>query len=433
MIGATMSMKTDSKQKNKKSKTESDFCIVSEYLKGGSLRSYLEKNRKKKLPLNIVIRFALDIAKGGEVGTLGYMAPEVLSRKPYSHKCDVYGFGICLWEILCCDMAYTYDLENIPSDIYKYLFESTIVGSSLIINYISWYQEPKFLFKMPPKRSEGEVSNYPFFEGDGSSSDDWRDYDMAGDDYEGPPEEEGFVRKEGFCGEEDNIVIEEEEGFVRKGGFCGEEDNIEDVVVKKKLLLLEDLMLLIQETSKDIRMTADRMRIEQYIQMMYYALWDIIENGNFIPKTQTVNDVETVIPPTTADEKLQRRNEGVNTANRVNTASSQVNAANASNIDNLSDAVICAFLWQMAMLTMRARIFLKNKGRKLNLTVNDSVAFDKSKVECYNCHKRGHFARECQAPRGHDNKNRDVIRKTVPVETPNSSALVSCDGLEGYD
>ncbi|GJS18894.1 reverse transcriptase domain-containing protein [Tanacetum coccineum] len=26
-------------------------------------------------------------------------------------------------------------------------------------------------------------------------------------------------------------VIEEEEGFVRKGGFCGEEDNIEDVVV----------------------------------------------------------------------------------------------------------------------------------------------------------------------------------------------------------
>nr|GFC48008.1 serine/threonine-protein kinase HT1-like [Tanacetum cinerariifolium] len=46
---------------------------------------------------------------------------QVLSRKPYSHKCDVYAFGICLWEIQCCDMAYTYDLENIPSDIYKEL------------------------------------------------------------------------------------------------------------------------------------------------------------------------------------------------------------------------------------------------------------------------------------------------------------------------
>nr|GFC93575.1 ribonuclease H-like domain-containing protein [Tanacetum cinerariifolium] len=52
-----------------------------------------------------------------------------------------------------------------------------------------------------------------------------------------------------------------------------------------------------------------RISIEQYIQMMDYALWDIVENGNFIPKTQTVNYVETVIPPTTAKEKLQRINE----------------------------------------------------------------------------------------------------------------------------
>nr|GFB49499.1 ribonuclease H-like domain-containing protein [Tanacetum cinerariifolium] len=52
-----------------------------------------------------------------------------------------------------------------------------------------------------------------------------------------------------------------------------------------------------------------RIRIEQYIQMIDYALWDVIENGNSILKTQTVNNVETVIPPTTAKEKLQRRNE----------------------------------------------------------------------------------------------------------------------------
>nr|GEZ18701.1 ribonuclease H-like domain-containing protein [Tanacetum cinerariifolium] len=36
---------------------------------------------------------------------------------------------------------------------------------------------------------------------------------------------------------------------------------------------------------------------------------DVIENGNSILKTQTVNNVKTVIPPTTAKEKLQRRNE----------------------------------------------------------------------------------------------------------------------------
>nr|GEU58325.1 hypothetical protein [Tanacetum cinerariifolium] len=89
--------------------------------------------------------------------------------------------------------------------------------------------------------------------------------------------------------------------------------------------------------------------------------------------------------------------------------------------------------WQMAMLTMRARGFLKNTGRKLNQNGNDSVAFYKTKVECYNCHKRGHFARKCRALMGHNNKSRDVTRRTVPEETPNSSTLVSCDGLGGYN
>ncbi|GKG51573.1 hypothetical protein Tco_0541957, partial [Tanacetum coccineum] len=45
--------------------------------------------------------------------------------------------------------------------------------------------------------------------------------------------------------------------------------------------------------------------------------------------------------------------------------------------------------WQMAMLTMRAKWFLKNTGRKLTVNGNETIGFDKSKVECYNYHKRG--------------------------------------------
>ncbi|GKD94049.1 hypothetical protein Tco_1373886, partial [Tanacetum coccineum] len=63
-----------------------------------------------------------------------------------------------------------------------------------------WFQEPKFLIKMFPRRSEGEELEYLFFEGDGSSSDEWRDYDVI-------EEEEEFVEKEGFGEEEDNINI----------------------------------------------------------------------------------------------------------------------------------------------------------------------------------------------------------------------------------
>ncbi|GKC01713.1 ribonuclease H-like domain-containing protein [Tanacetum coccineum] len=50
--------------------------------------------------------------------------------------------------------------------------------------------------------------------------------------------------------------------------------------------------------------------------------------------------------------------------------------------------------WQMAMLTMRARRFLKNTGRKLTVNGNETIGFYKAKVECYNCHKKGHFARK---------------------------------------
>nr|GEU49284.1 hypothetical protein [Tanacetum cinerariifolium] len=153
--------------------------------------------------------------------------------------------------------------------------------------------------------------------------------------------------------------------------------------------------------------------------------------------------------------------QAVNTTNGVSTASTQDKAAFSTNIDNLSDAVICAFLasqpyspqlahedleqihsndteemdlrWQMAMLTMRARSFLKKTRRKLTVNGNVTLGFDMSKVECYNCHKRGHFARECRASRNQDNKHKKSTRRSVLVETPASIALVSCDGLGGYD
>ncbi|GJW59498.1 hypothetical protein Tco_0108833 [Tanacetum coccineum] len=103
------------------------------------------------------------------------------------------------------------------------------------------------------------------------------------------------------------------------------------------------------------------------------------------------------------------------------------NAANSTNVDNLSDAVICAFFsiqpnnpqlvnedlqqlhpddleemdfrWQMTLLTMRSRRFLKNTGRKVTINENEeTIRFWIIQVRsALQLPREGkHFSRECR-------------------------------------
>ncbi|GJW28811.1 retrovirus-related pol polyprotein from transposon TNT 1-94 [Tanacetum coccineum] len=64
--------------------------------------------------------------------------------------------------------------------------------------------------------------------------------------------------------------------------------------------------------------------------------------------------------------------------------------------------------WQVAMISMRMKKFYKKTGRKLQFDAKEPVGFDKTKVECYNCHKTGHFARECRTKGNQDSRRRDA-------------------------
>ncbi|CAN1846030.1 Serine/threonine/tyrosine-protein kinase HT1 [Linum perenne] len=120
------------------------FCIITEYLAGGSLKKYLHHQEPYSLPITLVLKLALDIAHGmqylhsqgilhrdlksenllldmdmsvkvadfgisclesqcgtpkGFTGTYRWMAPEMIKEKHHTKKVDVYSFGIVMWEL----------------------------------------------------------------------------------------------------------------------------------------------------------------------------------------------------------------------------------------------------------------------------------------------------------------------------------------------
>lgn len=127
------------------------YCVVTEFLLEGSLRAYLHKLNHTAVPIEKLITFSLEIARGMEYihsqgiihrdlkpenvlisedfhlkiadfgiaceeayrdvftddpGTYRWMAPEMIKRKSYGRKVDVYSFGLILWEMVTGTIPY---------------------------------------------------------------------------------------------------------------------------------------------------------------------------------------------------------------------------------------------------------------------------------------------------------------------------------------
>nr|GEV42498.1 putative ribonuclease H-like domain-containing protein [Tanacetum cinerariifolium] len=86
-------------------------------------------------------------------------------------------------------------------------------------------------------------------------------------------------------------------------------------------------------------------------------------------------------------------NEPVSATSCFSAVSAKMPVFSLPNMDSLRDGP------QMAMLTVRAIRFLQRTRRNLGANGPTSMCFDMSKVECYNCHRKGHFARKCRSPK----------------------------------
>ncbi|GKC21409.1 hypothetical protein Tco_1023559 [Tanacetum coccineum] len=127
-----------------------------------------------------------------------------------------------------------------------------------------------------------------------------------------------------------------------------------------------------------------------------YTLWEIIENGNAPIVTKLIDGKETAILPTSVEKKAQRMAElkARSTLLMALTNEHQLKFNSYKDAKTLMQAINSRFgeemdlKWNIAMLTMRAKRFLKNTRRKLDMTNKERIRFDKSKVECFNYQKK---------------------------------------------
>lgn len=97
-------------------------------------------------------------------GTLGYVAPEILNKLPYSNSCDLYSLGCIMYALLCSSLPFDHESQK---EIIRMTKEDPVTFESPQWKYYSRScidLISKMLIKQPEKRiTLDQIIKHPWF------------------------------------------------------------------------------------------------------------------------------------------------------------------------------------------------------------------------------------------------------------------------------
>ncbi|KAJ9566643.1 hypothetical protein OSB04_002609 [Centaurea solstitialis] len=205
-------------------------------------------------------------------------------------------------------------------------------------------------------------------------------------------------------------------------------DDLEDKELED---LYNDLRIFEAEVEAKRRPTGYSHTIALYSSENPSSNFNTASTANINPANNnhdSTNDKSSVSQDTNGDAVLEAFLANHVRSPLINDDLEQINADDLEEMD---------IKWQMAMLTMRMKRFIRRTGRNnFDAKRGDLAGFDKSKVRCYKCNEPGHFARECKGSGTHQQANNGgqahAPRPNRGTNSNSSQALVSQEGM-GFD